>query len=177
MKMNKKVLGLVLAGMLSVPFVGCGNKEIEVPPQPQEQQEQPVEPTQPQPTDEDLNDQYLNNVDQVQYAKQLIDQVMRENFQGVQYTIMEENGELVMVINIEPNDPAFTSMDTWNELVGIIIQYDCAIQQYLQQNGVNVQTSTLVGNFQSDTPVLAIKNGEVMYDLFNGIDHLGIGLN
>lgn len=30
MKLNKKVLGLVLAGMLSVGMVGCGNNETEI---------------------------------------------------------------------------------------------------------------------------------------------------
>lgn len=39
MKLNKKVLGLVLVGMLSVGMVGCGNNEIEMQ-EPQVQQEE-----------------------------------------------------------------------------------------------------------------------------------------
>ena len=57
MKMNKKVMGLVLAGLLTVPFaVGCSdNQVVEQLPQTQIE-EQPQE--QQKPIDEDLNDEY-----------------------------------------------------------------------------------------------------------------------
>ena len=46
------------------------------------------------------------------------------------------------------------------------------IQQALQQYGLNVPTATMVANIESDTPLLAVVNGEVMYDAFNGIDRI-----
>ena len=183
MKLNKKVMGLLVAGMLAVPFVGCSDNNVtEELPQTQieEQQPQEQEPQQEQqkPVDEDLNDEYQAKIDERQFqndkeqAKQVIDQVMAEHFPDIEYRIIEENNLIGIVINIPDNDVALTSIDKWNELVGILVDYDIMIQQFLQQCGLNVQTVTMAGNIQRDEPYLMIVNGEVIVDVFNGINKL-----
>lgn len=172
MKMNKKLLALMMSTMLAVPFVvGCNdNNVIEELPQTQIE-EQPNE----QPKfDEDLNDQYKAKIDerQLDQAEQIIDKIMVENFQGIEYMILKENGALVIILNIPANDSAFSSMEQWNELVGTVVEYDVMIQQTLQQCGLYVPTATMIANIENDTPLLAVINGEVMYDVFNGIDKI-----
>ena len=177
MKMNKKVIGLIMSAMLTVPFVvGCSDNEVE-----QQLPQTQIEEQQPQvqnPIDEDLNDQYKAKINERQQvsdldqAEQIIDKIMAENFQGIEYMILKENGALVIILNIPANDSAFSSMEQWNELVGTVVEYDIMIQQALQQSGLNVPTATMVANIESDTPVLAVINGEVMYDVFNGIDKI-----
>ena len=177
MKMNKKVIGLIMSAMLTVPFVvGCSDNEVE-----QQLPQTQIEEQQPQvqnPIDEDLNDQYKAKIDERQQisdldqAEQIIDKIMAENFQGIEYMILKENGALVIILNIPANDSAFSSMEQWNELVGTVVEYDIMIQQALQQCGLNVPTATMVANIESDTPLLVVINGEVMYDVFNGIDKI-----
>ena len=177
MKMNKKVIGLIMSAMLTVPFVvGCSDNEVE-----QQLPQTQIEEQQPQvqnPIDEDLNDQYKAKINERQQvsdldqAEQIIDKIMAENFQGIEYMILKENGALVIILNIPANDSAFSSMEQWNELVGTVVEYDIMIQQALQQCGLNVPTATMVANIESDTPLLAVVNGEVMYDAFNGIDRI-----
>ena len=177
MKMNKKVIGLIMSAMLTVPFVvGCSDNEVE-----QQLPQTQIEEQQPQvqnPIDEDLNDQYKAKINERQQvsdldqAEQIIDKIMAENFQGIEYMILKENGALVIILNIPTNDSAFSSMEQWNELVGTAVEYDIMIQQALQQYGLNVPTATMVANIESDTPLLAVINGEVMYDVFNGIDKI-----
>ena len=177
MKMNKKVMGLIMSAMLTVPFVvGCSDNEVE-----QQLPQTQIEEQQPQvqnPIDEDLNDQYKAKINERQQvsdldqAEQIIDKIMTENFQGIEYMILKENGALVIILNIPANDSAFSSMEQWNELVGTVVEYDIMIQQALQQCGLNVPTATMVANIESDTPLLAVINGEVMYDVFNGIDKI-----
>ena len=177
MKMNKKVIGLIMSAMLTVPFVvGCSDNEVE-----QQLPQTQIEEQQPQvqnPIDEDLNDQYKAKINERQQvsdldqAEQIIDKIMAENFQGIEYMILKENGALVIILNIPANDSAFSSMEQWNELVGTVVEYDIMIQQALQQCGLNVPTATMVANIESDTPLLAVINGEVMYDVFNGIDKI-----
>ena len=113
--------------------------------------------------------QQISDLDQ---AEQYIDQIMAEHFQGIEYMIMKNENGLAIVINIPDNDIAFTSIEEWNELVGIMVDYDIMIQQFLQECGLNVPTATMVADIESDIPLLAIVNGEVMYDIFNGIDRL-----
>ena len=179
MKLNKKLFGLLVAGMLAVPFVGCGNSEVEQQlPETSIQQEQPNEQQEQPKVDEDLNDEYQAKIDERQFqndkeqAKQVIDQVMAEHFPDIEYRIIEENNLIGIVINIPDNDVALTSIDKWNELVGILVDYDIMIQQFLQQCGLNVQTVTMAGNIQRDEPYLMIVNGEVIVDVFNGINKL-----
>ena len=177
MKMNKKVIGLIMSAMLTVPFVvGCSDNEVE-----QQLPQTQIEEQQPQvqnPIDEDLNDQYKAKINERQQvsdldqAEQIIDQIMTERFQGIEYMILKENGALVIILNIPANDSAFSSMEQWNELEGTVVEYDIMIQQALQQCGLNVPTATMVANIESDTPLLAVVNGEVMYDAFNGIDRI-----
>ena len=177
MKMNKKVIGLIMSAMLTVPFVvGCSDNEVE-----QQLPQTQIEEQQPQvqnPIDEDLNDQYKAKINERQQvsdldqAEQIIDKIMAENFQGIEYMILKENGALVIILNIPANDSAFSSMEQWNELVGTAVEYDIMIQQALQQYGLNVPTATMVANIESDTPLLVVINGEVMYDVFNGIDKI-----
>lgn len=176
MKMNKKLLGLLVSGLLAVPMFGCGNNEVE-----QQLPQTQIEEQQPQvqnPIDEDLNDQYKAKINERQQvsdldqAEQIIDKIMAENFQGIEYMILKENGALVIILNIPANDSAFSSMEQWNELVGTVVEYDIMIQQALQQCGLNVPTATMVANIESDTPLLAVVNGQVMYDAFNGIDKI-----
>ena len=177
MKMNKKVIGLIMSAMLTVPFVvGCSDNEVE-----QQLPQTQIEEQQPQvqnPIDEDLNDQYKAKINERQQvsdldqAEQIIDKIMAENFQGIEYMILKENGALVIILNIPANDSAFSSMEQWNELVGTVVEYDIMIQQALQQCGLNVPTATMVANIESDTPLLVVINGEVMYDVFNGIDKI-----
>lgn len=177
MKMNKKVVGLIMSTMLTVPFVvGCGDDNVtEQLPQTQIEEQQPQVQN---PIDEDLNDQYKAKINERQQvsdldqAEQIIDKIMAENFQGIEYMILKENGALVIILNIPANDSAFSSMEQWNELVGTVVEYDIFIQQALQQCGLNVPTATMVANIESDTPLLAVVNGEVMYDAFNGIDRI-----
>ena len=177
MKMNKKVIGLIMSAMLTVPFVvGCSDNEVE-----QQLPQTQIEEQQPQvqnPIDEDLNDEYKSKIDERQQvsdldqAEQIIDKIMAENFQGIEYMILKENGALVIILNIPTNDSAFSSMEQWNELVGTVVEYDIMIQQALQQCGLNVPTATIIANIENDTPLLAVINGEVMYDVFNGIDKI-----
>ena len=185
MKMNKKLLALMMSTMLAVPFVvGCNdNNVIEELPQTQIEEQQPQQEQVPQqeqqkPIDEDLNDEYQakigerQQVSDLDQAEQIIDKIMTEHFQGIEYMILKENGALVIILNIPTNDSAFSSMEQWNELVKTVVVYDVMMQQALKQCGLYVPTATMVANIESDTPLLAIVNGEVMYDAFNGIDKL-----
>ena len=182
MKMNKKLLALMMSTMLAVPFVvGCNDNNVtEELPQTQieEQQPQQEQPQVQNPIDEDLNDEYKSKIDERQQvsdldqAEQIIDKIMAENFQSIEYMILKENGALVIILNIPANDSAFSSMEQWNELVGTVVEYDIMIQQALQQCGLNVPTATMIANIESDTPLLAVINGEVMFDAFNNIDKI-----
>ena len=185
MKLNKKVMGLLVAGMLAVPFVGCSDNNVtEELPQTQIEEQQPQEQEQPQqeqqeqqkPVDEDLNNQYKAkiNASDVQKAKEILDPILSENFGANGYTIMtyEEDNGVVIVIDLKISDLQTATIDEWNYLVDVMTELQLSAQQYVQQQGLNVSVSLMVGDINADEPLLAIANGEVMFDIVNGIDRI-----
>ena len=180
MKMNKKVMGLLVAGMLAVPFVGCSDNNVteELPQtqieEQQPQQEQPNE--QQKPVDEDLNNQYKAkiNASDVQKAKEILDPILSENFGANGYTILtyEEDNGVVIVIDLKVSELQTATIDEWNYLVEVMTEVQLAAQQYVQQQGLNVSVGLMVADLNADEPLLSIVNGEVMFDIVNGIDKL-----
>ena len=181
MKLNKKLLGLIMSAMLTVPFVvGCSDNNVteELPQtqieEQQPQQEQPNE--QQKPVDEDLNNQYKAkiNASDVQKAKEILDPILSENFGANGYTIMtyEEDNGVVIVIDLKISDLQTATIDEWNYLVDVMTELQLSAQQYVQQQGLNVSVGLMVGDINADEPLLAIVNGEVMFDIVNNIDRL-----
>ena len=175
MKLNKKLFALILTGLLSVPMFGCGNNEVEQQlPQTQIEEQQPQE--QQKPVDEDLNNQYKAkiNANDVQKAKEILDPILAENFGANGYTIMtyEEYNGVAIVIDLKISDLQTATIDEWNYLVEVMTEVQLSAQQYVQQQGLNVSVGLVVADLNADEPLLSIVNGEVMFDIVNGIDRL-----
>lgn len=175
MKMNKKLLGLIMSAMLAVPMFGCSDDEVEqLPQQPQVQQEQVQEQPQENVQDEDLNDEYkaMEQENDLQKAKDILEPVMNESFGYGQWMFAEVDGGLGIVINAPDNDVCFNSLDDWNEMINVMIDLDYAIQYALQQQGINIQTGIMIADIDQDVPYAMIVNQEVLYDVFNNIDKI-----
>ena len=176
MKMNKKLLALMMSTMLAVPFVvGCNDNNVtEELPQTQIEEQQPQE--QQKPIDEDLNDEYKAKIkaNDVQKAKEMLDPILAENFGANGYTILtyEEDNGVVIVIDLKVSELQTATIDEWNYLVDVMTELQLSAQQYVQQQGLNVSVSLMVGDINADEPLLAIANGEVMFDIVNGIDRI-----
>ncbi len=177
MKLNKRLLALIMSAMLTVPFiVGCSDDNVtEQLPETSIQQEQPVEQEKPI-TDEDLNDQYKAkiNANDVQKAKEILDPILAENFGANGYKIMtyEEYNGVVIVIDLKVSDLQTATIDDWNYLVEAMTELQLAAQQCVQQQGLNVSVGLMVADLNADEPLLSIVNGEVVFDIVNGIDKL-----
>lgn len=174
MKLNKKVMGLLVAGLLAVPMFGCSDNEVEQQlPQTQIEEQQPQQEL---PKDEDLNDEYKAkiNANDVQKAKEILDPILAENFGANGYTIMtyEEYNGVVIVIDLKVSDLQTATIDEWNYLVDVMTELQLAAQQCVQQQGLNVSVGLMVADLNADEPLLSIVNGEVMFDIVNNIDRL-----
>lgn len=176
MKMNKKVIGLIMSAMLTVPFVvGCSDDNVtEELPQTQIEEQQPQE--EQKPVDEDLNNQYKAkiNASDVQKAKEILDPILAENFGTNGYTIAtyEEYNGVVIVIDLKVSDLQTATIDDWNYLVEVMTELQLAAQQCVQQQGLNVSVGLMVADLNADEPLLSIVNGEIVFDIVNGIDKL-----
>ncbi len=176
MKMNKRLLALMMSTMLAVPFVvGCNDNNVtEELPQTQIEEQQPQE--QQKPIDEDLNDEYKAKIkaNDVQKAKEMLDPILAENFGANGYTILtyEEDNGVVIVIDLKVSELQTATIDEWNYLVDVMTELQLSAQQYVQQQGLNVSVGLMVADLNADEPLLSIVNGEIVFDIINGIDKL-----
>ena len=159
--MNKKIMGLVLVGMLSVGAVGCGNDTIEYQ-EPQAQQEQTV--------DEDLTPQYqekINKENELEMAKTIIDSFASEHFDTNEFQIkVDEESNTIMFIFLTNQYVVANGIQdgSYFTLKEAMIENSLVGKNLLEECGLNVNYSVCLGNVVEDTIWLGIVNGEVLYD-------------
>ena len=163
MKLNKKVLGLVLAGMLSVGMVGCGNNETEIQ-EPQVKQEEIK--------DEDVSDEYLEQSKsrRLQEIKEIAELNAEDCFEGYEYDITthEESNTVTVTIYVTINDVAMAIKDgSWNELVNVMTNVSSQMKQATDEVGYSdVNICLAIGNKdEKDKVFLGVINGSVIYNI------------
>lgn len=189
----KKLTSLFMSGILSITlFTGCRDNESTVEYKEENKQEQQVEereevdeqeevqveePKQEQKVeDEDLNPQYeyriqVNNLDK---AVEILEPIFTENFGADGYIILkyEEYNSIVIVLNLPIYELQTFTIDEWNELVDLMVELQLISSEYVMSNGLNVGVGLMVADLDADEFFLGIVNGEVVYDVVNGIDKL-----
>ena len=159
--MKNKVIGLVLAGILSAGMVGCGNDEVEYQ-ESQVQQEQTV--------DEDLTPQYkeeVNKENELEMAKTIINTFASEHFNADEYQIKVDKESNTIMFIFLTNQYAVTNGiqdGSYSTLKDAMIENSLVGKNLLDKCGLNVNYSVVLGNVVEDTVWLGIVNGEVLYD-------------
>lgn len=162
--MYKKIIGLVLAGMMSLLVVGCGNDTVEYQ-EPQVQQEEYQEPQ-----DEDLTKEYqeeINKEEQLIKAKELVDSIIGKNFDSGDYEIItdEESNTVMIVLITNANILANGLIDgSYYTLKENMIENSLVGKDMLEKCGLDVNYCVALGNVAQDKVWLSVLNGQVLYD-------------
>lgn len=181
MKLNKKVLGMLMSGALVFGMVGCSSDESNEGYQPkqetkqeqqyeeQEQQEQQYE----EPKDESLNEEYNNySQSEAQQVKELMTIVCEKTFSTVDWEVIEQDGIVYVNLYIPYNELANTSVQSWNELVNVTQEQNYLCYNELVENGYNVPLTFTIGSRETNEYYYIVMNGQVMFDAVNGINKL-----
>lgn len=142
MKINKKIIGLILVGMLSVGVVGCDNVEV---------QEQQIK-----------QEQNINMDDAYNLAKQIISDKYDSKIGGglikhndkIEFKLV---GEHHIFMNLNDNEQL--KMDLINDYQEIIKIYE--------ENNINVNFEINILAYPSKIKCFSIKEGNV-YDILDG---------
>lgn len=162
--MYKKVIGLVLVGMMSLSVVGCGNDTVEYQ-EPQVQQKEYQEPQ-----DEDLTREYqeeINKEEQLIKAKELVDSIIGKNFDSGDYEIItdEESNTVMIVLITNTNILANGLIDgSYYTLKENMIENSLVGKDMLEKCGLDVNYCITLGNVAQDKVWLSVLNGQVLYD-------------
>lgn len=174
MKLNKKVLGMLMSGALVFGMVGCSSDESNEGYQPkqetkqetkQEQQEQQYE----EPKDESLNEEYNEQL-KVQKVKEVMIAVCEETFGSkIDWEVIERDGIVYVNFYIPYNELANASVQSWNELVNVMQEKNNLFYNELVEYGYNVPLAFTIGSRETDKYYYAVANGQVIFDAVNGI--------
>jgi len=177
MKLNKKVLGLVLAGILTVGMVGCGDTKIESEEETTVKQEQQVEN---ESKDEDVTKDYqaeekedsdlLAKIDE---AYEILTPVMEESFEGSLYDFEKSEYGLRLVLYL-PSDEVAKGIynGQWNDFVIKVTDLSEQMDYILGTAGYeDVAFSVFVCDSEKgqDACYLGVNDGVVVYNVADSI--------
>lgn len=182
MKLNKKVLGMLMSGALVFGMVGCSSDESNEGYQPkqetkqeqqyeeQEQQEQQYE----EPKDESLNEEYNDySQSKAQQVKEVMTAVCEETFSSkIDWEVIERDGIVYVNFYIPYNELANTSVQSWNELVNVMQEKNNLFYNELVEYGYDVPLVFTIGSRETNEHYYIVMNGQVMFDAVNGINKL-----
>ena len=164
MKMNKKVVGLLVAGMMSIGMMtGCSDSTVEEENNNQMQQEQTV--------DEDLNNEYKQKAsqkEQAEQAKLLIEQMASEHLSGYrwQVEISEDYQRVWLKFYVTEEQVKAGILDgSWYDLVEASAENTREGKMALERLGLNVDYGMMIGDIDRDSYWLGVVNGSIIYNV------------
>lgn len=169
MKLNKKALSLVLAGMMSIGMMtGCSDSTVEEENNNQMQQEQTV--------DEDLNNEYKQKAsqkEQAEQAKLLIEQMASEHLSGYrwQVEISEDYQRVWLKFYVTEEQVKAGILDgSWYDLVEASAENTREGKMALERLGLNVDYGMMIGDIDRDSYWLGVVNGSVIYNVVDKLN-------
>lgn len=171
----KKIFGLLMAGMLCVSMVGCGDEVEESfeegykdATQEEQQVEEPKEEVvAPEPEPEPVKD-ISNDVDS---AYELVKPIIEENFGSLDHEFTIMNGELMLIGYISSNEVYYGISDgSWNELISNAEYASTNIKNVLDTAGytnVSFNVSMCDNVKRQGLCFLLVKNGTTFYNIAN----------
>ena len=159
--MNKKIKALLLAGVLSISMVGCGNidKTDKTNQEPMQQDEQ---------IEVDNQDTLYNARD---YVEEMIELAIAESGANVEYNVKVDNGYILVTFNYTQNEFKYTikhNRESWNRLVEQYADASKNISNSVSlEVGEPISVAIMIGDMEKDDYYAGIKDGYVVYNAMN----------
>ena len=163
MKKNNLVTVFVVLGLascLTLVGISCSNGEYKKEETKQEEQVL-IEHQQPEMSD-------------IEKARSLIEPSIKETVGDLEYVILEQDDQLILMLHLPEEDLAYVTKSDWRELATNAKYAQTAWQDVFRSAGLNVNFSVYVGDMNKDRIYLAANNGLIIYDVFDEINDLQI---
>ena len=100
-------------------------------------------------------------------ARQLIEPSIKETIGDLEYKILEQDGQLILMLHLPAEELAYVTEPVWSDLASNAIYAQTAWQDVFKSAGLNVNFSVCIGDMDRDKVYLAANNGQIIYDVFN----------
>lgn len=163
MKKYNLVAGFVVLGLascLALVGISCSNEEYKKEETKQEEQVL-IEHQQPEISD-------------IEMARALIEPSIEETIGDLEYEILEQDDQLVLMLHLPEEDLAYVTKPEWRDLASNAKYAQSAWQDVFKSAGLNVNFLVFVGDINKDRVYLAANNGHIIYDVFDEVNDLQI---
>lgn len=170
MKKNNLVTVFVVLGLascLTLVGISCSNGEYKKEETKQEEQvliPEYVAPTKPQQPE----------MSDIEKAHALIEPSIEETIGDLEYEILEQDDQLVLMLHLPEEDLAYVTKPEWRDLASNAKYAQRAWQDVFKSAGLNVNFLVFVGDINKDRVYLAANNGHIIYDVFDEVNDLQI---
>lgn len=159
--MNKKIKALLLAGVLSISMVGCGNidKSDTTNQEPMQQDEQ---------IEVDNQDTLYNARD---YVEEMIELAIAESGADVEYNVKVDNGYVLVTFNYTQDEFKHSmeySRESWNRMVEQYANASKNISDSVSSEvGEPISVAIMIGDIEKDDYYAGMKDGYIVYNAMN----------
>lgn len=158
--MNKKIKTLLLAGVLSISMVGCGNIDKN-----DKTNQKPIQDEQIE-----VDNQYtLYNARD--YVEEIIELAIAESSANVEYNVKVDNGYILITFNYTQNEFKYTikhNRESWNRLVEQYANASKNISDSVSSEvGEPISVAIMIGDMDKDDYYAGMKDGYVIYNVMN----------
>lgn len=163
MKKYNLVAGFVVLGLascLTLVGISCSNGEYKKEKTKQEEQVL-IESQQPEISD-------------IEMAHALIEPSIEETIGDLEYEILEQDDQLVLMLHLPEEDLAYVTKPEWRDLASNAKYAQKAWQDVFKSAGLNVNFLVFVGDINKNRVYLAANNGHIIYDIFDEVNDLQI---
>lgn len=158
--MNKKIKTLLLAGVLSISMVGCGNIDKNDKTNQESIQDEQIEV--------DNQDTLYNARD---YVEEMIELAIAESGAYVEYNVKVDNGYILVTFNYTQNEFKHNiehNRQSWNRLVEQYANASKNISDSVSSEvGEPISVAIMIGDMEKDDYYAGVKDGYVVYNAMN----------
>jgi hypothetical protein len=158
--MNKKIKTLLLAGVLSISMVGCGNIDKNDKTNQESIQDEQIEV--------DNQDTLYNARD---YVEEMIELAIAESGAYVEYNVKVDNGYILVTFNFTQNEFKYSiehNRQSWNELVEQYANASKNISDSVSSEvGEPISIAIMIGDMEKNDYYAGVKDGYILYNAMN----------
>ena len=166
---TKVIIGLAVI-LLVLSFISMGKEEKqEVVEQPSIQQEEQVETPKQEEAEEPIEDKVgLDIEQQTQMAIDYLDVVAEESFGVGGYTIVSEEGKIILYGDIDTNEILNCTESDYSMLVDTLLETSERVSSAIYDLGcTDVEVGVGVADVSEDVVFLLAEDGRLLFDLSN----------
>lgn len=174
MKINKKVLGLIVAGVVVLGF-GCDSEETTQEVQEssviENQVEKEIEAEKEEAKKEEAEEKHEDAMTQAEMAAEFLRPTIEESYEGLEYKLEVTNDNLVTLrLNIPAEEVIYAvNTEEWEVFVETARLTSDKGKEFLENLGNNSSFAILVGDFELDRYYLSTVDGIITYDVQNDL--------